>query len=166
MHASLKARLGPQLQLRAVDRTASGSPERLLLRPRPGASTDTVSAARALVRRHLPLRAAHHALTQLLQAGEVVVAVPQVENPIILLAELHEAGIEARRHAPPEAIDIRAIRARLGASQEEFALRFGLDLATLRNWEQGRSRPDTASRTLLRLIETNPAAVSAALSGT
>jgi DNA-binding transcriptional regulator YiaG len=96
----------------------------------------------------------------------VVVAVPQVENPIILLAELHEAGIEARRHAPPEAIDIRAIRARLGASQEEFALRFGLDLATLRNWEQGRSRPDTASRTLLRLIETNPAAVSAALSGT
>jgi DNA-binding transcriptional regulator YiaG len=165
MHASLKARLGPRVQLRDVDRTGSGSLERLLLRRRPGTSADTVSAARALVRRHLPLRAAHHALTQLLQAGEVVVAVPQVEDAGRLLTELRDAGLDARRHAPPEAIDIRAIRARLGASQEEFALRFGLDLATLRNWEQGRSRPDTASRTLLRLIETNPGAVSAALSG-
>lgn len=57
----------------------------------------------------------------------------------------------------------KAIRQRLRLSQEAFADRFGVSLDTLRDWEQGTSTPDTAARTLLRVIETNPEAVLEAL---
>lgn len=39
-------------------------------------------------------------------------------------------------------VDVRKVRTRMGLSQSEFATKFGLPPATLRNWEQGRSRPD------------------------
>ena len=39
-------------------------------------------------------------------------------------------------------IDVRAMRRRLGLSQAAFATKFGFQPATLRNWEQGRTRPD------------------------
>jgi len=48
-------------------------------------------------------------------------------------------------------------------SQEQFASRFGVPLGTLRDWEQGVSAPDTAARTLLRVIEHDPEAVLRAL---
>ena len=41
--------------------------------------------------------------------------------------------------------DVRALRRRLGMSQSEFAARFGFQAATLKNWEQGRTRPDGRS---------------------
>ena len=56
-------------------------------------------------------------------------------------------------------IDIRQIRAKMGLTQEQFALRFGFPQATLRNWEQGRSRPDTPARVLLAVIAKHPEAV-------
>jgi putative transcriptional regulator len=43
-------------------------------------------------------------------------------------------------------IDVRATRRRLGLSQAEFASKFGFQPATLRNWEQGRTRPDGPAR--------------------
>jgi putative transcriptional regulator len=61
-------------------------------------------------------------------------------------------------------VDIKAIRERTGLSQEEFALRYGLEVASLRNWEQGRTQPEAAVRVLFRVIERNPEAVEAALS--
>lgn len=42
-------------------------------------------------------------------------------------------------------------------------MRYGLDLATLRNWEQGRSKPDVAANTLLWTIARNPEAVEESL---
>jgi len=57
------------------------------------------------------------------------------------------------------AIDVRQIRAKMGLTQEQFALRFGFPQATLRNWEQGRSRPDTPARVLLAVIAKHPEAV-------
>jgi len=48
-------------------------------------------------------------------------------------------------------------------SQEQFALEFGLELATVRNWEQGRSEPDTAARNFLVTIAHEPNAVRRAL---
>src|SRR5437763_15485049 len=49
-------------------------------------------------------------------------------------------------------IDVRAVRRRLGLSQSEFAARFGFQPATLRDWEQGRTRPDGTARVLLPVI--------------
>lgn len=60
-------------------------------------------------------------------------------------------------------VDVRLVRERLRLSQEEFALRFGFSLGTLRGWEQGRRHPDGPSRVLLRVIMEDPGAVERAL---
>ncbi len=65
----------------------------------------------------------------------------------------------------PANIDVRAIRKRLNLSQDKFARRFRLSPATIRDWEQGRRRPDQIARTLLLVIEHDPEAVDRALSG-
>ena len=57
----------------------------------------------------------------------------------------------------------KEIRQRMHLSQEQFAVRFHVPLGTLRDWEQGRSAPDTTAKTLLRVIEKNPEAVIHAL---
>ena len=63
----------------------------------------------------------------------------------------------------PEAVDVRAIRAGLGLSQQEFALRFGFSLAAVRDWEQRRRLPDPAARVLLTVIAAEPEAVDRVL---
>ena len=60
-------------------------------------------------------------------------------------------------------IDIRAVRRKLGLSQTAFAAKFGFQPATLRNWEQGRTRPDGPARVLLAVIARHPEAVEDAL---
>lgn len=56
-------------------------------------------------------------------------------------------------------VDVRAVRRKLKLSQAQFAAKFGFPPATLRNWEQGRSRPDTPTRVLLAVIAKHPEAV-------
>ena len=60
-------------------------------------------------------------------------------------------------------VDVRALRAKLGLSQEAFARRFRFSVGAVREWEQGRRRPEAAARTLLRVIAHNPQAVTEAL---
>ena len=64
----------------------------------------------------------------------------------------------ARRVSP-----IKALRFKLGLTQEEFAARFHLPLGTVRDWERGARRPDAAATVLLRVIARNPEAVRQAL---
>jgi putative transcriptional regulator len=59
--------------------------------------------------------------------------------------------------------DVRGIRKRMNLTQKEFAGRFQLSLTVLRDWEQKRTVPDQAARTLLRVIARNPRAVETAL---
>lgn len=67
-----------------------------------------------------------------------------------------------RVHMPAE-VDVKAIRKRKRMTQTEFAARYQLNVARLRDWEQGRSRPDSAARAYLRVIEREPEAVERAL---
>jgi putative transcriptional regulator len=67
-----------------------------------------------------------------------------------------------RIHVPAD-IDVKAIRTRLKMSQDRFASTFGFPLGTLRDWEQGRGRPDTAARAYLLVIARIPREVEAAL---
>ena len=60
-------------------------------------------------------------------------------------------------------IDVRATRKSLGLSQEAFAAKFGFQTATLKNWEQGRTRPVGPARVLLAVIAQHPDAVEDAL---
>ena len=88
-----------------------------------------------------------------------------------LVASVREAGRIRRGRAKAGRIpvfrptDVQAVRARLGASQSEFALMIGVSVATLRNWEQGRRTPDGPALALLRVAAKNPEAVAEALHG-
>lgn len=57
----------------------------------------------------------------------------------------------------------KLVRRALGLTQEEFAARFRIPLATLRDWEQGTSEPDHAARAYLTVIARDPDAVDRAL---
>jgi len=46
----------------------------------------------------------------------------------------------------------------------EFASRFRIPIGTLRDWEQGASKPDQAARAYLTVIARDPEAVIRALS--
>ena len=56
-------------------------------------------------------------------------------------------------------VDVRRVRLKMDLSQAQFAAKFGFPPATLRNWEQGRSRPDAPTRVLLAVIAKHPEAV-------
>lgn len=64
----------------------------------------------------------------------------------------------ARMHVPPE-INVRAVRQKTNLSQDGFASTFGFNIAQVRNWEQGRSRPLGAMRAYLMLIDRHPAEI-------
>jgi putative transcriptional regulator len=61
---------------------------------------------------------------------------------------------------------VRVMRKALGLTQEEFAAHFHIPLGTLRDWEQGKSKPDTCARAYLKVIARNPQAVTEALETT
>ena len=58
---------------------------------------------------------------------------------------------------------VREIRESTGLSQEKFAGLFHISVGTLRNWEQGRRRPDGPAAALLTAIKNDPEHVVAAL---
>lgn len=72
-------------------------------------------------------------------------------------------GVRERRISVPDNIDVRAIREKLGLTQQQFAMQFGFSLATVRNWEQGTRVPPGSQRVLLTVIDRAPEAVRAAL---
>lgn len=63
----------------------------------------------------------------------------------------------------PEVVDVRKIRTRLGLSQEAFAATYGFAISAVRDWEQGRRRPERSARILLKIVEKEPAAITRAL---
>lgn len=63
------------------------------------------------------------------------------------------------------AVLARSARAATGLSQPDFARRYGVPVASLRDWEQGRRKPDAATRNYLRVIASMPDAVARALDG-
>lgn len=152
-------RLGP---VRAIDRVSSGSPAKYVLSA-DAPFTRTVSAAEALAKRHLSLLQAKRIVERMMRGETVAVEIPMVEDAAAFERELALQGVRAERRDPPDSVDVKAVREGLGLSQDEFAVRFGLDAASLRNWEQGRTRPDRAVRALFKVIEREPEAVERAL---
>jgi putative transcriptional regulator len=63
----------------------------------------------------------------------------------------------------PDRMDVKKIRLRLGLSQEAFAETYGFALSAVRDWEQGRRRPERSARILLKIVEKEPDAVTRAL---
>ena len=67
-----------------------------------------------------------------------------------------------RVHIPAK-LDVKAIRSRLKMTQQQFAMRFGFNINTLRHWEQGRRVPEGPTRAYLLVIDREPEAVQKAL---
>ncbi|HMN46622.1 MAG TPA: NadS family protein [Povalibacter sp.] len=67
------------------------------------------------------------------------------------------------RQTRVDAVSVRAVRALTHLSQPKFALILGVDVGTLRNWEQGRREPTGPAKALLRAIQNDPANVMKAL---
>lgn len=67
---------------------------------------------------------------------------------------------DAHRRRPrwkiPDAEEIKRIRNGIGLSQEAFAERYGLNLDSLRKWEQNRATPEQAAVMVLRMVENSP----------
>lgn len=160
--SSLKDLSGPRVRVRGVPRVASGSRGKFLLQSEPG-KIKGPQAALALAKRHLSMRDAHAVVTRLFDHGEAVVELPAVESIAAFTRDLSACNVVAKPYGPPPKVDVKAIREMMEMSQEQFALEFGLELATVRNWEQGRSEPDTAARNFLVTIAHDPNAVRHAL---
>jgi putative transcriptional regulator len=58
---------------------------------------------------------------------------------------------------------VKTLRRALALTQEEFAERYHIPLGTLRDWEQGRSKPDQPTRAYLTVIARDPEGVERAL---
>jgi putative transcriptional regulator len=77
----------------------------------------------------------------------------------------HMAGGSARGTRTTELAepDIRAIREAAEISQSQFARLIGVNLRTLQNWEQHRTRPTGPARALLKIVASNPKSAIEAL---
>lgn len=70
------------------------------------------------------------------------------------------AGMRVREVPEP---DVKAIREAANVSQSDFARLIGINLRTLQNWEQHRSRPTGPARALLKIVASNPKSAIKAL---
>jgi putative transcriptional regulator len=82
-----------------------------------------------------------------------------------LLESIKQGGAILRGEMKPSRVfefdqpDVRSIRSHYGLSQAKFAGMLGISVSTLRNWEQGRRRPEGAARVLLRVAAKYPDAI-------
>ncbi|MCH8492431.1 MAG: helix-turn-helix domain-containing protein [Idiomarina sp.] len=51
---------------------------------------------------------------------------------------------------------LKLIRKKVNLSQPKFAMLIGVELSTLRNWEQGRREPTGPAKVLIKAIERDP----------
>ena len=79
-----------------------------------------------------------------------------------LVTSIRQAGLIKKGKMQPSRVfefkpaDVKKIRDKLGKSQTDFAMMIGVSVATLRNWEQGRRKPEGPARALLKLVEAMP----------
>src|ERR1700722_18145157 len=78
-------------------------------------------------------------------------------------APVQDWSLDDPRVVVMEPVDVKAIRAKTGMSQEEFARTFSLNVSALRDWEQERRMPRGPARALLQIIDREPAAARRAL---
>jgi DNA-binding transcriptional regulator YiaG len=156
MRSSLKAALAQAAPTRAIGHVRSGSPDILILSRIGGLERiHTIEAMLVLRCRGVSALKAKRAIEAVVESGLSVVAVPRIESHQTMVSELASFGIAARPRRV-STVDVSALRQKTGLSQEDFALQFNLDLATLQGWEQGRRLPDLAAENYLRVIERSP----------
>ena len=93
------------------------------------------------------------------RASKLAAFAPDGDTPILTRREIRELQPVTVSKAP----DVSLLRRGLRLSQGAFAHLFGIPLATVKDWEQGRRKPDAPARAYLRVIARDPKAVRHAL---
>lgn len=127
----------------------------ILLPPTSRRLGSLLDVARMLVDAGLTLRGAKKVVDDLVSSRAAYVEAPHVVDYESLRRSLMIQNV-AVHQLKSRKVDVKALRARIGISQEAFAGRYGLDVATVRNWEQGRTEPEGPAATLLQLIDRDP----------
>lgn len=73
-----------------------------------------------------------------------------------------KAAVRVTEFPEPE---VKAIREKVGLSQNRFAMLIGVSKRTLENWEQGRRHPTGPAKVLLRILDADPEQAVRALHG-
>ena len=78
------------------------------------------------------------------------------------IAQGKKAATRVTEFPEPE---VKAIREKVGLSQNRFAMLIGVSKRTLENWEQGRRHPTGPAKALLRILDADPEHAVRALHG-
>ena len=92
----LRERLGQPARDSEEFRVTSGSPARYRLRIEPG-FVKSISAMRALVRRHVDLLVAKRQVEQIMLGHEILIDLPMLEDAGVFEREMRELRVHARR---------------------------------------------------------------------
>lgn len=82
--------------------------------------------------------------------------IEQRDGSILRRITRADGTVEKQQRLTANDAPVSAARARTGLSQTQFARLLGVSARTLQQWEQGRTSPSGAARTLLRLAWTRP----------
>ncbi len=73
--------------------------------------------------------------------------------------EIRKGLRKPSRYSVIEEPNVAAIRDKYGMTQQEFSSLLGISVGTLRNWEQGRRKPQGPAKVLLKIAEKRPKAI-------
>jgi DNA-binding transcriptional regulator YiaG len=115
-----------------------------------------VSVVRRLYAAGLTLRAGHAIAERLAETRLAVCEIAEGANIPVLETDLLAMNVHTWRRRPMHPGLIAEVRSRHGLSEREFAVVLGIDVDTLRNWEQGRDRPDVSTLNLVMAFDKAP----------
>ena len=84
---------------------------------------------------------------------------PMTEDEVARAAFRDPDGRPMTRHelrGAKRVPQVKTLRRALGMTQEMFSARFQIPIGTLRDWEQGRAKPDQPTRAYLKVIAHDP----------
>ncbi len=85
--------------------------------------------------------------------NEAFQSISQGLTEAIEFAQGQTRGAVVHEFAP---LDIKAVRAKVGMTQTEFAATFGISLGTLRHWERGDRKPQGPALVIVHSAIDNP----------
>jgi len=98
----------------------------------------------------------------MLATGHPAIVDLKTSRPSAVLSDLAKLGVLGAEFSVPE-VDVKKVREEQQLSQSDFAKWYGLEVDTVRNWEQGRYEPDGPAKVLLNVINHEPDAIRRAL---
>lgn len=119
---------------------------------------DPVRFIRLLLDSGVTLRRARMTMDRLATLGAKIAVQISADKVDSVLDGAKKFNVAASRLKTPRA-NPKEIRERQGYSQAEFASLYGLEIGTLKNWEQGINEPDAPAMLLLELINRLPEVV-------